>query len=79
MLNEALLLDSTRPVSNQPHNVNGCPEHSSQGVLSSCQEGTMQTQWYVLRVSYSRELKIKSALDEGPDRTFVPMMWKKPS
>ena len=69
MLNEALLLDSTRPVST-PNTFNGCPEHSSQGVLSSCQ-------WFVLRVTYSRELKIKDALDKRGVSTFVPMMWKK--
>ena len=72
MLNEALLLDSTRPVSTLNIN-NGCPEHSSQGVLSSCQE----PQWYVLRVTYSRELKIKALLDERGVTTFVPMVWHK--
>ena len=72
MLNEALLLDSTRPVST-PNTFNGCPEHSSQGVLSSCQE----VQWYVLRVSYSRELKVKALLDEKGIQTFVPMVWRK--
>ena len=72
MLNEALLLDSTRPVSTLNIN-NGCPEHSSQGVLSLCQE----PQWYVLRVTYSRELKIKALLDERGVTTFVPMVWRK--
>jgi transcription antitermination factor NusG len=67
MLNEALLLDSTRPVSNQ-NILLGCPEHGSQGVPLS---------WYVLRVTYSRELKIKAILDEKGVRTFVPMMWRK--
>lgn len=69
MLNDALLLDSTRPVStlNSHH---GCPEHSSEGVLSSCQ-------WFVLRVSYSRELKVKEILDKRGVKTFVPMMLKK--
>ena len=33
--------------------------------------------WYVLRVSYSRELKIKALLDEKGVQAFVPMMWKK--
>jgi hypothetical protein len=72
MLNDALLLDSTRPVST-PNIVNGCPEHSSQGVPLSCQD----LQWYVLRVSYSRSLKIKALLDEKGIRTFVPMIWRK--
>ena len=74
MLNEALLLDSTRPVSN-PNNSNGCPEHSSEGVLSSCPD--LQMNWYVLRVTYSRELKIKELLEERGIKTFVPMVYRK--
>ena len=70
MLEDALLLDSARPASDERNNLLGCPEHSSEGVLSSCQ-------WFVLRVSYSRELKIKEILDKRGVRTFVPMMWKK--
>ena len=70
MLNEALLLDSARPVSDDLNRTNGCPERSSVGVPSSCQ-------WYVMRVSYSRELKIKETLDNRGVQTFVPMMWKK--
>ena len=75
MLNEALLLDSARLDSNDLNNLCGCPEHSSLGVLSSCLD--LQSKWYVLRVSYSRELKIKETLDKRGVRTFVPMMWKK--
>ena len=70
MLEDALLLDSARPASDDRNNLLGCPEHSSEGVLSSCQ-------WFVLRVTYSRELKIKETLDKRGVRTFVPMMWKK--
>ena len=33
--------------------------------------------WYVLRVSYSRELKIQSQLQAVGVRTFVPMIWKR--
>ena len=69
MLEDALLLDSARPASDERNNLLGCPEHSSEGVLSSCQ-------WFVLRVTYSRELKIKDALDKRGVSTFVPMMWK---
>ena len=68
MLNEALLLDSTRPFSNARNTTLGCPEHSSEGVPLS---------WYALRVSYSRELKIQETLNGLGVRTFVPMMWKK--
>ena len=66
MLNDALLLDSTRPVSTTNIHSGG-PEHSSQGVLSS---------WYVLRVTYSRELKIKDLLEQKGVKVFVPMMGK---
>ena len=77
MLNEALLLDSTRPVSEKPHNVSGCPEITFTGVPSSCLESPEQSySWYVLRVSYSRELKIKELLDQMGIRVFVPMMWR---
>ena len=74
MQNEALLLDSTRPV-NALNNNYGCPEHSSQGVLSSCQD--LRMDWYVLRVTYSRELKIKALLEERGIQTFVPMSYRK--
>ena len=74
MLNEALLLDSTRPVSDLNSSY-GCPEHSSQGVLSSYLD--LQFNWFVLRVSYSRELKIKAILDEKGIQTFVPMVYRK--
>lgn len=68
MLKAALLLDSTRPFSDEKNIAFGCPEHGSEGVLLS---------WYVLRVSYSRELKIKELLDEKGVQAFVPMMWRK--
>lgn len=68
MLNSALLLDSTRPFSDDLNRPVGCPEHSSEGVLLS---------WYALRVTYSRELKIKALLDARGVRAFVPMMWRK--
>ena len=79
MLNTALLLDSTRPFSNDNHITLGRPEQSSLGVPLSCQKGpeAEPLQWYVLRVSYSRELKIKALLDEKGVESFVPMMWKK--
>ena len=68
MLKETLLLDSTRPFSDAPNMDIGCPEHSSEGVPSS---------WYALRVSYSRELKVRDKLNESGIRTFVPMMWRR--
>lgn len=74
MLKENLLLVSARPFSNDRNNSFGCPEHSSTGVLSSYHEAD---KWYVLRVSYSREMKIKSVLDEKGVPTFVPMIWRK--
>ena len=62
------MLDSTRPFSDAPNMDIGCPEHSSEGVPSS---------WYALRVSYSRELKVRVRLNESGIRTFVPMMWRR--
>ena len=32
--------------------------------------------WHVLRVTYSRELKIKAILEQKGVQVFVPMMWK---
>ena len=68
MLKDALLLDSTRQFSVDRNMMSGCPERSSEGVPFS---------WYVLRVSYSRELKVKDTLDAKGVKTFVPMMWRK--
>lgn len=70
MLKEDLLLDSARPFSDEMKNIdNGHPEHSLPGDPSSCH-------WFVLRVSYSRELKIKEKLDGMGVRSFVPMIWR---
>lgn len=59
----------------------GRPERSSLGVPFSCPGGVDMSRepisdWYVLRVSYSRELKIQSRLAAMGVRTFVPMIWK---
>ena len=67
MLDENLLLDSASRVSNHTNTDIGCPENTSAGVLYS---------WYVLRATYSRELKVCEALERLGVRTFVPMMWK---
>ena len=77
MLKDDLLLDSASSFSDDTKIHHGCPECSSQGVLSSCQEAAQDSFWYVLRVSYSRELKVKTILDERGVKTFVPMIWKK--
>ena len=70
MLKEDLLLDSARPFSDEMKNIdNGHPEHSLPGDPLSCH-------WFVLRVSYSRELKIKEKLDGMGVRSFVPMIWR---
>ena len=34
-------------------------------------------QWFALRATYSRELKVQATLNEMGIRTFVPMMWRK--
>lgn len=70
MLKDPLLLDSTRPFSDVSNNTTGCPEQSSEGVLSS---------WYALRATYSRELKVQQRLNEMGVRTFIPMIWRKSS
>ena len=70
MLKEDLLLDSARPFSDDNRNtIHEHPERSLPGDPSSCQ-------WFVLRVSYSRELKIKEKLDTIGVRSFVPMIWR---
>ena len=80
MLKDNLLLDSASSFSNDRNNSFGCPEHSSVGVPFSCLDSDKESEtyrWYLLRVSYSRELKIKAILDEKGIQTFVPMMWRK--
>ena len=83
MLNKNLLLDSASAFSNYRNIRFGCPEHSSEGVLSSCltvpeaaESESSSCSWYVLRVTYSRELKIKAMLDEKGVKTFIPMTWR---
>ena len=77
VLKENLLLDSARPFSDEIQtDPVGCRKNISAGVPSSCPELT-GTMWHVLRVSYSRELKIKNMLDERGLPTFVPMEWRK--
>lgn len=68
MLDENLLLDSTSCVSNHTYVCQGRPEDISAGDLRS---------WYVLRATYSRELKVCEELGKMGIRTFVPMMWRK--
>lgn len=73
MQDETLLLDSTRLVGKTRNNAHGRSEIISAGVLKSCPEH----EWYVLRATYSRELKIQEMLREKGVRTFIPMMWRK--
>ncbi len=68
MLDENLLLDSASCVSNHVNTYHGCPENTFPGDLKS---------WYVLRATYSRELKVCEELDKMGIRTFVPMIWRK--
>ena len=78
MLKEDLLLDSARPFSdeNQDETYRGRQEMHIPGVPFLCLD-PRQNYWYVLRVSYSRELKIKAMLEDRGVRTFVPMEWRK--
>lgn len=68
MLKNDLLLDSTGPFGDTLNTDIVSPEPGSMGVPQS---------WYVLRVSYSRTLKIREAIDAKGIRTFVPMMWRR--
>ena len=61
------MLDSTRPIGKTLNTSNGRPETSA-GVLP---------QWYVLRATYARELKVQDQLREHGIRTFIPMTWHK--
>ena len=63
-----LLLDSARTLGNHLHIDIGYPETNSAGVPKS---------WYVLRATYSRELKIQAQLSEMGVRCFIPMMWRR--
>ena len=78
MLKDDLLLDSARPPcdnlnsKNADNSASGRPKSTSAGVLESC-----LYQWFALRATYSRELKIKNQLAERGVRTFVPMVWRK--
>ena len=67
MLNDTLLLDSAGPLGKTPNSGYAGPEHCSEGVPLS---------WYVLRVSYSRELKVQEKLHESGVESFIPMMWR---
>ena len=73
MLKDRLLLDSARPFSDARNTDHGCPERSSTGVLSSCQEPC----WFALRATYSRELKVRDSLIQRGVKAFVPMIWRK--
>lgn len=72
------MLDSTRPIGKTLNTDTGRPKITSAGVLQQCHEAT-QPRWYVLRATYSRELKVQTALQEKGIRTFIPMMWSAPS
>ena len=69
-----MLLDSTRPIGEIVNTDQGCPKNTSAGVLKSCMDP--ENAWFALRATYSRELKVQTALNERGVKTFVPMMWK---
>ena len=72
-----MLLDSTRPIGETLNTNPGRPKSTSAGVLSQCLDSTPR--WFALRATYSRELKVQTALNERGVRTFVPMMWQSSS
>ena len=69
-----MLLDSTRPIGKNLNTDLGRPKSTSAGVLSQCLDSTLQ--WFALRATYSRELKVQAALAEKGIRTFIPMRWQ---
>ena len=73
------MLDSTRTIGSTLNTTLGRPKITSAGVLSSCLLGGAidMNQWYALRATYSRELKVQDLLNERGVRTFIPMMWRK--
>ena len=73
------MLDSTRTIGSTLNTTLGRPKSTSAGVLSSCLLGGAidMNQWYALRATYSRELKVQDLLNERGVRTFIPMMWRK--
>lgn len=70
------MLDSTSPVGVTLNTDRGRPETTSAGVLRSFHTGR-EEQWFVLRATYARELKVKAELEERGVRCFVPMIWRK--
>lgn len=73
------MLDSTIPNGKTLNINNGRPKSTSAGVLKSCLVGggISMNNWYALRATYSRELKVQTLLNSMGIRTFVPMMWRK--
>lgn len=74
------MLDSTRPVGETSNTPSGLPKTSTAGVPLSCPDQSSADEaasWFVLRATYSRELKVQSMLNEKGLRTFVPMIWRK--
>ena len=55
------MLDSTRTIGSTLNTPLGRPKNTSAGVLQSCLTGTEDiTEWYALRATYSRELKVQT-------------------
>ena len=80
MLKDNLLLDSARPFSDIENvkTQSGCPGIDISGVPFSCHEPSGDVRmWHVLRVSYSRELKVQDTLRSMGVRTFIPMIWRR--
>lgn len=79
------MLDSTRPIGGTLNTTLGRPKTTSADVLSSCSDSPVKTvsapagkqAWFALRATYSRELKIRTLLEEKGVRAFVPMIWRK--
>lgn len=79
------MLDSTRPIGKTLNTDTGRPKTTSAGVLKLCQDSPVKAAsahanrlaWFALRATYSRELKVRTLLEERGVRAFVPMTWRK--
>lgn len=73
------MLDSTRTIGDTINITSGCPKSITSGVPSPCLSQSLimdNTEWFALRATYSRELKVQALLKEKGLTTFVPMSWR---
>lgn len=52
------------------------PSQNSQKTINQSIRKEVSTQWYPMRITYHREMKIKALLDEMGIENFLPMHWE---